>query len=160
MHSPSLRKIVPNSFLAAAGICFLFGTAVTVCDVVLRAIAGTNVPGAIELTSLSIGLGALLSMPVCYAKQGHVSAKLLSELAPARFARPFGLLGSVVSLGFAGLILWAVGQNALAKAGSPETTPDLGFPIPIALTVVTLALLAAFLAAMAGVWFVVRNEKA
>jgi TRAP-type C4-dicarboxylate transport system permease small subunit len=160
MHSPSFTKIVQNSFLAAAGICFLFGTAVTVSDVVLRAIAGANVPGAIELTSLSIGLGALLSMPVCYAQQGHVSAKLLSELAPARFTRPFGLLGSVVSLGFAGLLLWAVGQNALAKAGSPETTPDLGFPIPIALTVVTLALLAAFLAAMAGVWFVVRNKKA
>jgi len=159
MPSPTVKTIVSNSFLALAGICFLFGTAVTVSDVCLRAIAGTNIPGAIELTSLSIGLGALLSMPVCYAKQGHVSARLLSELAPARFARPFGLLGSFVSLGFAGLILWAVGQNALAKIGSPETTPDLGFPIPIALSVVTLALLAAFLAAIAGAWFVVRNEK-
>jgi len=160
MYSLPLKTIVSNSFLALAGICFLFGTTVTVSDVCLRALAGTNITGAIELTSLSIGLGALLSMPVCYAKQGHVSAKLLSELAPARFARPFGLLGSFVSLGFAGLILWAVGRNALAKIGSPETTPDLGLPIPIALTAVTLALLAAFLAALAGAWFVVWNEKA
>lgn len=160
MHSLPLKKIVSNGFLALAGICFLFGTAVTVSDVCLRAVAGTNIPGAIELTSLSIGLGALLSMPVCYAKQGHVSARLLSELAPARFARPLGLLGSFVSLGFAGLLLWAVGGNALAKIGSPETTADLGLPIPIALIVVTFALLAAFLAAIVGAWFVVRNEKA
>lgn len=160
MHSLPFKTLVSNGFLALAGICFLFGTAVTVSDVCLRALAGTNIPGAIELTSLSIGLGALLSMPVCYAKQGHVSARLLSELAPARFARPFGLLGSFVSAGFAGLILWAVGQNAIAKLGSPETTPDLGFPIPIALTIVTLALLAAFIAALAGAWFVLRNEKA
>jgi TRAP-type C4-dicarboxylate transport system permease small subunit len=60
--------------LAAAGLCFLFGTGVTVVDVALRAVAGSNVPGAIELTSLSIGLGALLSMPVCYAKRAHVTA--------------------------------------------------------------------------------------
>jgi hypothetical protein len=57
---------------------------------VLCGIAGRNVPGAIETTSFAIGLGALLSMPVCYALRNHVTAKLLSELMPNRFGRPLG----------------------------------------------------------------------
>ncbi|RWI57301.1 MAG: TRAP transporter small permease [Mesorhizobium sp.] len=154
------RKIISDCFLASAGICFLFGIAVTVGDVCLRAVAGTNISGAIELSSLSIGFGALLSMPVCYAKRAHVSAKLLSELAPGRFLRPLGLLGSFASVIFAALLVLAVGENSLTKLSSAETTTELGLPIPMALTVVTLALLAALVAAAVGVLFAVRHEKA
>ena len=82
-------------FLVLAGSFFLVGMSVTVADVVLRAVANRNVPAAIELTSLSIGLGALLSIPVCYGKRTHVTARLLSEVSPNRFAKPLGLFGGL-----------------------------------------------------------------
>lgn len=124
--------------LACAAGCFLFGAGVTVADVIVRAVAGRNVPAAIELTSLSIGLGALLSMPSCYARRVHVTARLLSEIRPYRFERPLGVLGAVASLLFAGLLFFVLAHNTLAKLGSPETTADLGLSIPLALSVVTV----------------------
>nr|WP_321511261.1 TRAP transporter small permease [uncultured Celeribacter sp.] len=159
MTSTSFKKIISNSFLAGAGACFLFGTAITVGDVALRALAGKNIPGAIEMTSLSIGLGALLSMPVCYAKRTHVTAKLLSELSPNRFTFPLGLVGSIASAGFAALLAWIVAENALEKIGSPETTADLGLPVPVLTTIVALSLLSCLVAALAGLRFALRNER-
>ncbi|MBU0642107.1 MAG: TRAP transporter small permease [Alphaproteobacteria bacterium] len=159
MINGKYKKRISNTFLAAAASCFLFGAGVTVMDVILRAVAGMNVPAAIELTSLSIGLGALLSMPVCYAKRTHVTAKLLSELSPNRFTRPLGIFGSIASLIFAGLLFWILAENTLSKFGSPETTADLGVPVSMALMVVTLTLLAALVAALAAVWFSLKNEK-
>jgi len=150
MTGLAARKFISYGFLGAAGCCFLFGTAVTVTDVLLRAVAGKNVPGAIELTSLSIGLGALLSMPVCYATRTHVAAKLLSEISPRRFAYPLGLVGAVAAAVFAAMLLWIVGSNAVAKLESPETTADLGLSVPVALIVVTIALTAGLLAAGRG----------
>jgi TRAP-type C4-dicarboxylate transport system, small permease component len=159
MAGATFKKIISNGFLAGAGLCFLFGTAVTVGDVALRAVAGKNIPGAIEMTSLSIGLGALLSMPVCYAKRTHVTAKLLSELSPNRFTYPLGLVGAVASVVFAGLLLWIVGENAIEKIGSPETTADLGLPTPVLITIVAFALTACMFAAFAGLRFALRNER-
>ena len=120
------NPLISVALLSAAAGCFLLGTGVTVADVILRKLGGINVRGAIELTSYSIGFGALLSMPVCYALRSHVTAKLLSELMPTLFLRPLGRLGAVASLAFAGLMVWIVGANALSKLGSPETSADLG----------------------------------
>ncbi len=159
MTASAIRNILSKAFLAAAGGCFVFGAGVTVGDVVLRAVAGMNVPAAIELTSLSIGLGALLSMPVCYAKATHVTARLLSELSPGRFSRPLGLVGSVFSLGFAALLLWILARNACSKLGSPQTTADLGLSMPLALSVVALALAAALVASVAGLFFTLKNGR-
>lgn len=150
MRSGLVGRTLSRSLLYAAGSCFLFGTGVTVVDVALRAAAGANVPAAIELTSLSIGLGALLSMPVCYAKRNHVTAKLLSEMAPHRFRRPLGGLGALISVLFAAGLLFITARNALEKLGSPETTSDLGLPMPVALSIVALAMAAALIGALAG----------
>ncbi|MBO6510122.1 MAG: TRAP transporter small permease [Roseibium sp.] len=155
----SLSKIgtgFSNAFLYAAGGCFLLGTGVTVVDVALRAISGSNVPAAIELTSLSIGLGALLSIPVCYAHRAHVTAKLLSELSPARFERPLGMLGALVSVLFAVMLFWIVVENTWSKLTSPETTTDLGLPIPIALSTITITLGVAAVSAVAGALAAIR----
>lgn len=159
MIGPKARRIISTAFLGTAGLCFLFGTGVTVTDVAVRAVAGRNVPAAIELTSLSIGLGALLSIPVCYALGSNVTAKLLSELMPNRFGRPLGVLGAIGALLFALLLLWCVGENTLSKLGSPETTADLGLPIPVALVVVTLALAASAVAAVVGLWSALTHKR-
>lgn len=151
-----VRKINPlisKTLLGTATGFFLLGTGVTVVDVVARKLVGFNVPGAIELTCYSIGFGALLSMPVCYATRTHVTAKLLSELMPTLFLRPLGRVSTVASLIFAGLLVWILGTNALSKLGSPETSADLGLPMPVLLSVVAGTLVMAFVAACAGLWF-------
>jgi len=148
-----VAPFVDKALLTMAAGCFLFGTGVTVVDVALRAAAGLNVPAAIEMTSLSIGLGALLSIPVCFVRRSHVSARLLSELMPERFARPLGMLGALVSVVFAALLLAILARNTLSKLGSPETTADLGLSIPLALGVVTAGFAGALIAALVGLVF-------
>lgn len=150
MNLSKLESCFSVLLLYAAGGCFLFGTSVTVTDVALRAMNGANVPAAIELTSLSIGLGALLSMPVCYAERAHVTARLLSELSPSVFGKPLSRLGAAASLIFAAMLFGIVADNTWEKLGSAETTTDLGLPLPIALSVVTVTLGVAIFSALSG----------
>ncbi len=152
------KRRFATGFLLSAGVCFIFGTAVTVSDVILRATSGTNVPAAIELTSLSIGLGALLSMPIGYLYRAHVTAKLLSELSPTRFGRPLGIVSTVTSLIFAALLAWIMGRNAFEKLGGPQTTPDLGLPLDMALIVVAVTLGLAVIAAAYGLVSTLRGQ--
>lgn len=156
--SSKSSSIASKAFLALAGGCFVFGAGVTVCDVALRALAESNIPGAIELTSLSIGLGALVSMPVCYARRAHVTAKLLSELSPRRFTRPLSLLNAAASVVFGAMLFWIMADNALSKLGSPETTADLGLPIPAALAVVAIVLGSGALASAYAFWVTLRQQ--
>lgn len=141
-----------RALLGIAAGSFLLGAGVTVADVIARRLAMTNVPGAIEITSLLIGFGAMVSMPVCYVQRNHVTAKLLSEISPNRFARPLGRIGALASLIFAALMLWVVGKNAWDKIGSPETTRDLGLSMPGLLGFVTVTLAFALIAALVGLW--------
>lgn len=133
--------------LFAATLCYLAGTATTVGDIVARTLFGRSVPGAIELTTLLIALGAMISMPACYAYRGHVTAKLLSELSPRRFARPLGVLGAFVSLVFAVVLFGMQALNLSEKIGSPQVTNDLALPVWKLLLVVVVALGLAVLAA-------------
>lgn len=159
MTERSASRRVANVLLALAGGCFLVGMSVTVADVALRAVANRNVPAAIELTSLSIGFGALLSIPVCYGNRTHVTARLLSEISPNRFAAPLGVFGGLASVIFALMLLWIAVQDALSRMGSPETTADLGLSRSLAAWVVTAALAAGPVAALAALWIFVRRQR-
>lgn len=147
-----------DALLLLAGLCFVVGMGVTVIDVLLRAFAARNVPGAIELTSLSIGLGALLSMPVCYAKRTHVTARLLSEVSPGRFAAPLGILGGVASVIFALMLVWIAATNMWSRLGSPETTADLGLSMSHGAIVIAAALSLGLIAALVSLWALLRRR--
>ena len=159
MMEKTFSSRASDVFLVLAGSFFLVGMSVTVADVVLRAVANRNVPAAIELTSLSIGLGALLSIPVCYGKRTHVTARLLSEVSPDRFAKPLGLFGGLASVLFALMLLWIAAHDALSRMGSPETTADLGLSRSMTAWVVAAALAAGPIAAVAALISLLRKRK-
>ena len=112
--------------------CFLRGTGVTGSDDVRRKVAGINLPGAIEPTSFSIGFGARLSMPVCYALRSPVAAMLRSELRPVQFRTPLRRIGAAVVLADGVRYLVLIGANLfnffLALSGLPFST--VGEPAP------------------------------
>ena len=145
--------------LVLAAICFLIGASATVIDVLMRAVANRNLPGVIEITTLSIGLGALLSMPVCYLNDTHVTARLLSELRPGIFRRPLWAFGAVFSLVFAAVMAAIMGHFALSKLDGPETTSDLQIRMDVLLIVVFLTFLAALVAALVRILPLVRGSQ-
>jgi TRAP-type C4-dicarboxylate transport system permease small subunit len=145
--------------LILAATCFLIGAGATVGDVLIRAVANRNLPGVIEITTLSIGLGALLSMPVCYLNDTHVTARLLSELRPAMFQRPLSALGAVFALVFAVIMAAIMGHFALGKLGGAETTSDLQLRMDILLIVVFLTFAAALAAAVIRILSLERGGR-
>ena len=141
-----------DAILWAAVAFYLLGAAVTVLDVLLRSLLGSNLPASIEITSLSIAMGALLSIPECYSQRSHVSAKLFSEMSPERFARPLGLLGSLLSLVFAVMLTWIMTRFAMNRWGTIETTIDLRLPMSALMAVVAFCFWLALAAAVLGLW--------
>ena len=153
---PSLSHVL----LWSAVTFYLLGAGVTVLDVLLRALLGKNVPASIEITSLSIAMGALLSIPECYGRRSHVRAELFSEISPERFARPLGLLASLLSLVFAGLMTWIMVRFAMTRIGSIETTIDLHLPLSILMSVVACCFGLALVAAVVGLWRELNGRRA
>lgn len=127
--------------VAIAGLLFLAGTAVTVADVLMRWWFNAPIRGAIELTAYFVGAGALFSIPDGFARRGHITAQLLSEMLPHGGKRALGLLGVAASATFVLLLALLVTRNALGRISSVETTPELGL---------SLSLL--WVIAAAGVW--------
>lgn len=153
-----LGRKIQSVLLGTAAGCFILGAGVTVLDVILRKAAGLNVPAVIELTSFLIGLGALISFPVCYVQRSHVAARLLSEVRPRTFARPLGLFGAFVSTVFALVLFVTMADNTWSKLGSPELSRDLALPMPVLLGIVTLILGLSAIAAIIGLWAEFRGN--
>lgn len=149
--------MLSRALLLFAAASFLAGATATVLDVVLRATTGGNLSGVIELTTLSIGFGALLSIPVCYWQDTHVSARLLSELNPTLFARPLRLFGSLFSLLLAALLAVIMTLYAIGKWGGSETSPDMQLPMDLLLAITALAFVAALVTAGARVIAILRG---
>lgn len=143
--------------LILAAACFLFGAGATVLDVVLRAVAHRNLPGVIETTTLSIGLRALLSMPVCYLNGTHTAARLLSELRPNLFHQPLSIAGAIFALVLAAVMAALIGDFAADKLGGPETTSDFQIRMDVLLAVTAFTFLAALVAAAVRVYRIVRG---
>jgi TRAP-type C4-dicarboxylate transport system permease small subunit len=142
-----ILKFMARASLLLAAACFLLGAGATVIDVLLRALAGRNLPGVIEFTTLTIGLGALLSMPVCYLRDTHVTARLLSEVWPQLFCTPLAVVGAAFSLLFSVLLALTIGLNAAEKWGGPETTSDLQLRVYWLLAIVAVTFAIAIVAA-------------
>lgn len=143
-----VTSVISQVLLLSASGCFLVGAGITLSDIGARALFNSHINGAIELTTLTIALGALLSMPVAYARRGHITAKLLSEFSPLWVNKSLGILGASLSVLFATLLLVACGLQLIEQFGSPEITPDTGIPIYILLSIVVFTLLLALMASL------------
>lgn len=146
------KSLWRDAVLWLAVAFYLLGAGVTVIDVTLRTLTGGNVAGSIEITCLSIALGALLSIPECYESRRHVSAKLFSEMAPEKFARPLGLLGAALSLVLSVILTWMMTRFAMNRWNSIETTIDLRLPMSLLMSVVAFCFWLAMASAIIGLW--------
>lgn len=139
-----------KAMLVAAAVCFLLAALLTFSDVVLRAVASKSIPAGVEITALLIGLGAVLSIPHCYATNSHVTAKLLSEFFPKVLGRPLFIIGSIGSIIFATAMFGTMAVNTYEKLGSAETTPDAGLRIYVLLIVVSIGFLISLIGSFLG----------
>ncbi len=151
-------KHIERGLLMLAGTFFVAGAMITIVDVALRAISTFAVPAVIEITTLFIGFGAVFSMPVCFLRDRHVTAKLLSEFIPS-LGRKLSLLATVFSALFAVLLTLMIAMFARSKWGGFEMMPDTGLPLFWLLLSISAVFCLSALAALVGFFSIARGGK-
>jgi TRAP-type C4-dicarboxylate transport system permease small subunit len=95
--------------LAAAASIGLAAT-VTIVDVVGRFAFNSTLQGAIEISTLFIALGVVLSMPLVFSLNENITAELIRGLLSKPLVMAMNVLSGVTSLGFIALLTWIEGR--------------------------------------------------
>jgi len=148
-----------SRLLMLAATCFVGGAGVTIADILYRSVSGSNVASAIEITTLLVGLGALLSMPPCYASLEHITAKMITEVVAKESAKRLGIFGALLSIAFAGMIFFFALLGALERFNSVQVTPDLKLEIWWLWIILAASLGLSFIASIRGLFHLFdRND--
>lgn len=118
---------------------------------VIGGIFGHPFPGDFELTEMGVAISAFAFLPYCQSVGANVSADIFTSGLSARVVSWLTLLGSLVALGFAGLLIWRMSDGMIDQKDYDYTTAILQIPVwyAYAAALASLALLA--LAALASI---------
>lgn len=129
------------------GVLLLVVVAINVISV-LGGIFWRPFPGDFELTEVGVAVAAFMFLPYCELTGSNVTADIFTMRAGPKTIAAFKLLGSLVALGFGGLLFSRMYAGAFDQYNYDYTTTILEFPIWIAfipiLTSLALLCLAAF----------------
>lgn len=145
--------------LLAAAASIGMAATVTIVDVVGRFLFNSTLQGAIEISTLFIALGVVLSMPVVFTNNENISAELIRSFLSKPLVLAMNLLSGVTSLGFIALLMWIEGRELSRNWGGFRTMPDTGFPFDKALLVVTAALILTTVGALFGFHAMMKKGK-
>ncbi|GAB4535134.1 MAG: hypothetical protein Tsb0019_36670 [Roseibium sp.] len=128
------------------GMLLLAVVAVNMISIV-GSIFGKPFPGDFELTEMGVAVAVFAFLPYCQLVGANVSADIFTSNASRRTVAFFTLLGSVVALGFAGLLIWRMYFGMLDQKDYDYTTTILQIPhwmafVPILLSLALLAMAA------------------
>lgn len=110
------------------GFMVLAVVAINVISVV-GAVFWRPFPGDFELTEMGIAVAAFAFLPYCQLTGANVTADIFTARASRRWVAFFGLLASIVALGFAALLVWRMYYGLLDKQLYNYTTAILQVPI-------------------------------
>jgi len=71
--------------------------AIVVLDVASRAVRGASLPGALEITEITLPLAAVLAMAYTQRQRGHVESTLLTDRLPPRAAAAVRCIGLILA---------------------------------------------------------------
>lgn len=114
---------------------------------IIGSVFGKPFPGDFELTEMGVAIAVFAFLPYCQLVGANVSADIFTAGASRRTIAFFTLLGSLVALGFAGLLIWRMYYGMLDQKEYDYTTTILQIPhwmafLPILLSLALLALAA------------------
>lgn len=135
---------VTGAGTALANVLLLVVMMIVVASVVARFAFGVAISGSYELTQLFISVTIAFSIVYTALHKGHVVVHVVLTKLPGQARRIGGIVTSLLSLVFWGLVAWAAAGYAIDK-GLRETSetldvPHLPFRVLLALGIVLLAL--------------------
>lgn len=114
---------------------------------IIGSVFGKPFPGDFELTEMGVAVAVFAFLPYCQLIGANVSADIFTSGASRRVIAFFTMLGSLVALGFAGLLIWRMYYGMLDQKEYDYTTTILQIPhwmafVPILISLALLALAA------------------
>jgi len=95
-------------------------------------LAGGNVaalPGYEEFVALTTGCAAILFLPWCQSRRGHVAVDVLVARVPAAFNRALGRLWAALTSAVAAALAWAMLNGLWSLRADGAITAVLGWPV-------------------------------
>jgi TRAP-type C4-dicarboxylate transport system permease small subunit len=128
------------------GIVLLLVVAVNMLSII-GSVFGSPFPGDFELTEMGVAIAVFAFLPYCQLIGANVSADIFTAGASRRVIAFLTMLGSLVALGFAGLLIWRMYFGMLDQKDYDYTTTILQIPhwmafVPILMSLALLALAA------------------
>jgi TRAP-type C4-dicarboxylate transport system permease small subunit len=146
-REPSLNRVA--GALALAGGLLCVGLALLVTGSVLKRWAtNQGIEGDFELVQISLALAVFSFLPLCQARRGNIMVDTFTAGLPLRAQRALDGVWDLVLAGVAGLIAWRLALGAMDSLRTGTTSMVLGLPVGYAIA--ACALMAAFLAVVAG----------
>lgn len=111
---------------------------------VLGTLVGLPVPGDFEMTEMGVAVAAFAFLPYCQLARSNVTADIFTQGASPGTLALLSLLGSLIALGFSGLMLWRMYAGMIDQKTYSYETSILQIPVWLAYVpiLISLALLA------------------
>lgn len=145
--------------LVAGATSIGLAAAVTILDVVGRFAFHSTLQGAIEISTLFIALGVVLSMPLVFSTNENITAELIRGLLSKPLVVAMNFLSGLTSLGFIALLTWVEGGELSRNWNGSRAMPDSGFPYDKALLVVAAAFVLTTVGALFGFRAMMKKGK-
>lgn len=135
----ALERLLQGLSLFAAAILFAL-MVLTFADVVGREF-NVPVPGAYDLTKLSLGVLLFTALPLVTWEEKHLTVDLVTGNIPVRFRRPLRIISMLLAALVLAVFAWRLWAQGISLANYGQKAETLGVPI---------APLAWFMAVFAG----------
>lgn len=156
----SLWTRLTTVLLLCAAAAIGMAACVTIIDVVGRFFFRYTLQGAIELSTLFIGVGVVLSMPICFTNNENITAELIRGILSRPLVVALNILSGISSLAFIAILTWIETRDLMENWGGFRAMPDTGFPYDTALLIVSAGFILTTVGALFGFRTLLKKDKA
>lgn len=116
---------------------------------VIGPLAGLPFAGDFELTEMGVAVAVFTFLPYCQLTGQNVSADIFTARASRRVVAVLSAVGSLLALGFGGVLLWRMWAGLLDQKAYSYATTILQVPVWWAFVPILISLFMLMLAALA-----------
>ena len=132
-YIPLVEEALQRIFGTLAGLVLVAMMAITVRDVVGRALFDAPLLGVPELTQLGVVASVYLGLAFAESARSHIRVDLIYEMVSSRGRRVMNAVSGLVTIAVVALLTWRLTEYALSYTGQNRVLGGLGIPyhVPI-----------------------------
>lgn len=101
-------KLIRNALILLSSTTILLIAAITLTDILIRALSGQAAIAAYELTSTLMPFVVFLALPIITLEKSHISINLIDSVVPKDYAWILDAISSILGM----IVLWIIAGAA------------------------------------------------